>query len=380
MRFKNYINGFSKRNRIYSEEDLYKMMLEELLDNEESILSQNSMIGIPTNYELEESPNTEWIEKFVNSEGNSDRGYWQSILKPDFVPDMNNYSQNKMNELDDYLKELKEIPFGNELNSQDELMPEEDVLEDEEETPQLEGRVEKMMQELPTQYWDKDGKIHNVGEEGEISLRDKFLDWTIRNDLAKKIFPAASNIYTDAVTDFSRARNNKNVELLEDQSTLDDETKQILRQYGVKDDEKGVLYKIDSEMSKKFGNSPELKEFFKKNKKQIEEGNLKHANVNFDYKKNPFNLNNIDRYGSIQHANIVNPSIDGNSKRATIVDRTDYEKRNEDYPYIPAMYNNLGYDMQENGNLENYYTIIQIQQNPTLKEKFEEWLKKRRKR
>lgn len=41
MRFKNYINRYNKKNRIYSEEELLAMTLNDLLDNEPSILAQD---------------------------------------------------------------------------------------------------------------------------------------------------------------------------------------------------------------------------------------------------------------------------------------------------------------------------------------------------
>ena len=47
MRFKNYINRFNRSNRILSDEDLLKMTLEKILDEEDAIMAQHSQIGIP---------------------------------------------------------------------------------------------------------------------------------------------------------------------------------------------------------------------------------------------------------------------------------------------------------------------------------------------
>ena len=79
MRFKNYVNRYNKKNRIYSEEELLAMTLNDLLDNEQSILAQDKEIGIPNYEELKNSPNTRWIDPFVNNQGQKDGGFYGSI-------------------------------------------------------------------------------------------------------------------------------------------------------------------------------------------------------------------------------------------------------------------------------------------------------------
>ena len=79
MRFKNYINRYNKKNRIYSEEELLAMTLNDLLDNEPSILAQDGDIGIPSYEELRQSPNTRWIDTYTNSQGQKDGGFFGSI-------------------------------------------------------------------------------------------------------------------------------------------------------------------------------------------------------------------------------------------------------------------------------------------------------------
>ena len=79
MRFKNYINRYNKKNRIYSEEELLGMTLNDLLDNEPTILAQDLDIGIPTIEELKNSPNTHWIDLYTNEQGQKDGGFYGSI-------------------------------------------------------------------------------------------------------------------------------------------------------------------------------------------------------------------------------------------------------------------------------------------------------------
>ncbi len=83
MRFKNYINRYNKKNRIYSEEELLAMTLNDLLDNEPSIMAQDGDIGIPSYEELRQSPNTRWIDPYTNSQGQKDGGFFGSIPEYD---------------------------------------------------------------------------------------------------------------------------------------------------------------------------------------------------------------------------------------------------------------------------------------------------------
>ena len=83
MRFKNYINRYNKKNRIYSEEELLAMTLNDLLDNEPSILAQDGDIGIPSYEELRQSPNTRWIDTYINAQGQKDGGFFGSIPEYD---------------------------------------------------------------------------------------------------------------------------------------------------------------------------------------------------------------------------------------------------------------------------------------------------------
>ena len=45
MRFKNFINNFSKKNIIFSDEDMFNMSLGDIFDNEDELFSQYKAIG-----------------------------------------------------------------------------------------------------------------------------------------------------------------------------------------------------------------------------------------------------------------------------------------------------------------------------------------------
>ena len=97
MKFKNYINSYNRNNRIFSDDDILKMTLDSIFDNEDSIMAQHSSIGIPTVNDLEQSPNTEWVKPYVNVNGENDGGYWKSKIQDTTLPKTTMpYSENTL--------------------------------------------------------------------------------------------------------------------------------------------------------------------------------------------------------------------------------------------------------------------------------------------
>lgn len=81
MRFRNYVNSRSGRNRIFSDDDIWNMRLSNLMDNEADILAQNYAIGIPTVQELEQSPNTRKVEDYSIYGDNAEAvARWEAAL------------------------------------------------------------------------------------------------------------------------------------------------------------------------------------------------------------------------------------------------------------------------------------------------------------
>ena len=96
---------------------------------------------------------------------------------------------------------------------------------DMQETPLLQGYIEKT-------------------NKNNLTLGEKILDKILQNKITTRgHYPVAADMYTDARTDFSRARNNKNATVLENMDSLDSKTIDALIKYGVKPDERGVYYK-----------------------------------------------------------------------------------------------------------------------------------------
>ena len=136
MRFKNYINRYNKKNRIYSEEELLAMTLNELLNNESLIMAQDSDIGIPSYEELRKSPNTRWIDSFINKDGQKDGGFFGSILENDF----GDYTKPKQNVFDSIKPFAEQYP---EPIIKVDKVPTRIIYENEEAPYVLEGGVEE---------------------------------------------------------------------------------------------------------------------------------------------------------------------------------------------------------------------------------------------
>ena len=213
-----------------------------------------------------------------------------------------------------------------------------------------------------------------------LTWQEKAFDKLLQNKTTVRgHFPVAADMYTDARTGFSRAKANKNATVLENMNSLDSKTKEALKNYGVSSNERGVYYNANSNVSKKFGKSSELKRAFDENYQEIKDGKFKGYDLNFDAKPLDaiINKDKFDRHSSIQHAKLYDAYIDEKGqKRASVLDKVDYNKRPDgtlkdkikNYP------NNHGHSLQEKGALENYFTIMDINVED------DDWLDKLRKK
>lgn len=199
-----------------------------------------------------------------------------------------------------------------------------------------------------------------------MTLKEKIIDKLIKNKIMTRgHYQVASDMYTDAVDNFSRAYSNNNADVLESMDSLDPKTIEYLKQYGAKPNERGVYYHENSNVSKKFAKSKELKDVIDKNIDSINNGNFEPVNINFDANMLDAIVNwpKFDRFASIQHAKLTKAYVDEYGKKhAQLMDNYDFNKRSDNTPMekIKTLINNHGYDMQEKGNLENYYTIIDV--------------------
>lgn len=228
---------------------------------------------------------------------------------------------------------------------------------------------------------DKSNVLYgHVKKDNRMTFGEKLLDKFLQKNLIRKVYPSAADMYTDSRTDFSRARNNEHVEILESMDNLNNKTVKELKKYGVHSNERGVYHNENSEMSKKLGKSKELKEAFNKNIESIKNKNFNTEDLDFNAKlvDAVINRDKFDRHSSIQHAKLIDAYIDENAKKhARVIDNYDFNKRPDTLKNIP---NNHGYSLQEKGALENYYTIMDviIEDEEEKKNLFNKLLKKRR--
>ena len=177
MRFRNYINRFNHGNKIFSEDDLWEMTLAKIFANEADIMAQNEDIGIPQAQELEASPNTQWVEPFVNDKGENDGGCWQSILQPAYtesiIPEKSRYDSQ---EIWEFPRSAKEVYTGDMDNVPQESSP----TNDKKQSPKIPDEKQKKNEGNPKDVVlegkvEKDMKVpgKNLTEESsQLSLSD----------------------------------------------------------------------------------------------------------------------------------------------------------------------------------------------------------------
>ena len=198
-------------------------------------------------------------------------------------------------------------------------------------------------------------------KKSDLTISEKLLDNVLQNEkLTNKLYPIAADMYTDSRTNFSRARKKTNTRVIDNLNSLEPKTVKALKNYGVKSDERGVYYNAESEFSKKFGKSRELKKAVDKSLTDIEKGIFKGEDLNFNAKLSDaiVDKDKFDRYSSIQNAKLIDAYIDENGKKhGRFIDNYDFNKRPDTLKNIP---NNHGYSLQKNGSLENFFTVMDV--------------------
>ena len=78
MRFKNYRNKHTNEDTIYSKKNIADMSVREAFSRKAEIMAQDEAIGIPSEGELQSSPNAIWVEAYTREDGTEVRGHWRS--------------------------------------------------------------------------------------------------------------------------------------------------------------------------------------------------------------------------------------------------------------------------------------------------------------
>ncbi|MBR1775726.1 hypothetical protein IJ750_01460 [bacterium] len=189
---------------------------------------------------------------------------------------------------------------------------------------------------------------------------------TLIKTIGKVLYPTSSDMYTDGMTNFAKAKQNPNAEIINIEQISDNELKTKLQNYGVKQNEQGVLYNNDSEMSKRLSNSPEIKKIKNENYNDIKKGIKTDFPVKFEAKWYDTFLNpeKFERHSSIQNGILTNARIDDKGNlTGKLYDREDFLQRKvKNLLDFSSIFNNHGYNMQEKGNFQNYFTVTDINQ------------------
>ena len=193
-----------------------------------------------------------------------------------------------------------------------------------------------------------------------MNAHERITDKTIK--ILRPAYKASSDMYTDGMTDLSRAKKNPNVQVTNIEN-LDKDLQKKLKNYGVKLNEQGILYNKDSYMSELFSNSPEIEKIKNDHYNDIKQGKKNEFPVDFegkwyDFVKNP---KRFDRHNSIQHGMLTDTYIDENDNlTGKLYDRADFKQR--EIKGLTDIVNNHGYNMQEKGNFKNYFSVTEINQ------------------
>ena len=405
MRFRNYINRKSGLGRIYSDEDLLKMMLGDLLDNEETIMAQNERIGIPTLAELEESPNTEWIAPYTNWEGNPAGGYWQSVFNPyaeqydeSFVP------ENKMVKPMDIAPQNK-IGMINGIAGDSEPLHEED---ENMQPPLLQGSVEykqtlgdKIKNDIGNKITEIQDKVKNTTDKYEgldpVTAAQKAGSKFPLGPIELQYYGLQSHL-NDGEKIPQQVLDENNIFKygdIEDRKQAQKYTKDLAKMYGYDPNDKNIEEllkdkvivepKENSRISKYIKNSDAMQQWVADNYERLKNGDIREGeSVEFslgDLKKNILDKEKRGLYLTLHKAGIDNIQFnEDGSMSYELKDPDNYELWGKTKNWLKNQYvdiNNRAYKQQEAGQLENF--LFNIPQNLT-KEEIEKILKRKKKR
>ena len=94
MRFKNYKNKHTNDSIIHSIEDVIGMPFGDVVNREPELESQYKQIGLPTNSELNSSPNAVFVNAYTKDDGTQVSAHWRS--KPEGVNEGVNRGNNSI--------------------------------------------------------------------------------------------------------------------------------------------------------------------------------------------------------------------------------------------------------------------------------------------
>ena len=112
MKFKNYVNSYTKDNRIYSKEDISNMSVRDAYGKKRAILAQNRRIGVPSDAELRNSSNVIWVNPYRREDGTEVKGYWRSKSGSAMGSTGGIIGDNNIPPMDEQSDDIEDIIYG----------------------------------------------------------------------------------------------------------------------------------------------------------------------------------------------------------------------------------------------------------------------------
>ena len=112
MKFKNYVNSYTKDNRIYSKEDISNMSVRDAYGKKRAILAQNRRIGVPSDAELRNSSNVIWVNPYRREDGTEVKGYWRSKSGSAIGSTGGIVGDNNIPPMDEQSDDIEDIIYG----------------------------------------------------------------------------------------------------------------------------------------------------------------------------------------------------------------------------------------------------------------------------
>ena len=339
MKFKNYRNSYTNEDKIYSRKNIADMSVREAFSRKNEIMAQHNSIGIPSEGELQSSPNAVWVESYTREDGTEVRGYWRSHPEGSGISETSN-SQTENEEVK--IKEQGSVTGGaSEVN---EINKEKDVPEMTKSAELQENVIKNMpiweVKSNPEQEYyriafelkeaQESGKVPEwINEHNDVRTLEKIGNEEIKNALKEKIIQGA--------------KENGDIE------TLNNLDKVYV-----------VTAKMDSEITKDIVNNPYFKDELKNKLEDISKGKYKDSSFSINFPNSEHKIvadfnKDFSTHNTIGNCDVHNLELGQDGYiHATIIDYYNFDRHNT------ANHAKNAYIQQQNGHLKNYAIMIPI--------------------
>jgi len=301
MKFKNYKNSHTNEDKIYSRKDIADMSVREVFSRKDEIMAQHNSIGIPSEGELQSSPNAVWVEAYTRDDGTEVKAHWRS--KPDGIY-RNNLSQGNptggASEVKQKIKEQKDIPeMTKSAELQENVIKNMPIWEVQSNPEQEYYRIAFELQKAK-----ENGEIPDwIKEHNDVRTLEKIGNEEIKNALKNKIIQGA--------------KENGDIETL----------KNLDKVYV-------FTAKMDSEITKDIVNNPFFQDELKNKLEDISKGKYKNSSFSIDFPKSEHKIvadfnKDFSTHNTIGKCDVHNVELGQDGYiHATIIDYYNFDRHN----------------------------------------------------